>query len=155
MNKKMLLAWLAVIAVAALASAATHWCFCGRQAPGQERLSDAKYLAQALDLSSEQSQAVAKLQAAVGTKLADCCARHCAARAELGKALAGGTNSDALIKSMGQAYEESERVTWAHIQQVRALLTPAQQARYDALIERCVCGMCSMPGKQNANKCQE
>jgi hypothetical protein len=144
MNKKMLLAWLAVIAVAALASAATHWSLCGRQALGQERLSDTTFLAQELSLSPAQAQAIGRLQAAVGVRLADCCARHCAARAGLGQALAGGANSDALIKSMGQAYEESERVTWAHIQQVRALLTPAQQARYDALIERCVCGACNM-----------
>ena len=95
-------------------------------------------------MSPAQAQSVGKLQAAVGARLADCCARHCAARAGLGKALAGGAHSDALIKSMGQAYEESERVTWAHIRQVRALLTPAQQARYDALVERCVCGACNM-----------
>lgn len=144
MNKKMLLAWSAIVVVAALASAATHWSLCGRQGVGQERLSDTSFLAKALSLSPAQAQAVGQLQTAMGAQLADCCARHCAARAELGKTLAGGTNSDALIKSMGQAYEASERVTWAHIQQVRALLTPAQQVRYDALVERCVCGACNM-----------
>ena len=87
----------------------------------------------------------------MAAELSDCCARHCAARAQLGKALAGGTNCATLIQSMGQAYEDSEQVTWTHIQQVRALLTPAQQARYDALIARCVCSLCNMPRTQNAN----
>ena len=144
MNKKLLLAWLVIIAVAALASAATHWALCGRKAVTPEQLADTQALVRELGLSPAQAQDVGRLQTAVAAKLADCCARHCAARAQLGKALAGGTNSETLIKSMGQAYEESERLTWAHIQQVRALLTPAQQARYDALIERCVCGDCNM-----------
>ena len=144
MNKKIILAWLAIIAVAALASAGTHLCLCGRQAMAQDRLSDTKFLVQELGLSAAQALTVGELQEAVGTRLSDCCARHCAARAQLGKTLAGGTNSAALIKVMGQAYEESEQVTWTHIQQVRALLTPAQQTRYDALIERCVSGACNM-----------
>ena len=144
MKAKVLLAWLAIITVAILAAAATHWTFCGLKAVAQEHLADANFLTHELGLSSAQAQEVGKLQGAVGAKLAECCARHCAARAQLGKALAGGAGSEALIKAMGQAYEESERVTWAHIQQVRARLTSAQQARYDALIERCVCGPCNM-----------
>jgi hypothetical protein len=144
MKTKVVFVWLAIITVAALAAAATHWALCGRQVVAQERLADAKFLTHELGLSSAQAQEVGKLQEAVGVKLADCCARHCAARAQLGQALAGGTNSEPLIKSMGQAYEDSERLAWTHIQQVRALLTPAQQARYDALIGRCVCGPCNM-----------
>ena len=144
MKTKVLLAWVAIIAVAALAAAATHWALCGRKAVVQDRLADASFLTQELGLSSAQAQEVGKLQETVGAKLADCCARQCAARAQLGKALASGTNSEALIKAMGQAYEDSERVTWVHIQQVRTLLTPAQQPRYDTLIERCVCGACNM-----------
>ncbi|MCX7010892.1 MAG: Spy/CpxP family protein refolding chaperone [Kiritimatiellaeota bacterium] len=144
MKTKVLLAWLALIAVAALAAATTHWAFCGQKAVVQDRLADAKFLTHELGLSPAQAQEVGKLQETMGAKLADCCGRHCAARAQLGKALADGTDSEPLIKTMGQAYEESERVTWAHIQQVRALLTPAQKVRYDALFERCVCGACNM-----------
>ncbi|TAN39093.1 MAG: hypothetical protein EPN23_00510 [Verrucomicrobia bacterium] len=144
MKTKLIFAWLAIIAVAALAAAATHWTLCGRRAVAQERLADANFLTQELGLNPAQAQEVGKQQEALTTKLAECCARHCAARAELGNALAGSTNAETLIKSMGQAYEDSERLTWVHIRQVRALLTPAQQARYDALIERCVCGTCNM-----------
>ena len=149
MRSRIILAWLAIGAIAALAAAAAHWAFCGRPAIAQDRLADAKYLARALDLSPVQAHAVDQQQAALGAQLAACCARHCAARAELAQALAGGTNADALIKAMGQAYEESERLTWAHIRQVRALLTPAQRACYDALVERCVCGTCNMNGGSN------
>lgn len=144
MNKKMVSAWLGIIAIAALAAAATHWSLCGRKTVSQDRLADAQFLTHELGLSAVQAQAVGRLQETVGAKLADCCARHCAARAQLGAALAGGTHSENLIKAMGQAYEDSERLAWAHIQQVRALLTPAQQTRYDALIGRCVCGPCNM-----------
>jgi hypothetical protein len=144
MNKKFLIAWLAIIAVAVLASGATHWVLCGRQAVAQEQLSDMQFLTRQLGLDPVQAEALGKLQAAVAVQLADCCARHCAARAQLGQALAGGAGSEALIQAMGQAYEESERATWAHIQQVRAQLTPAQQARYDELIGRCVSGACNM-----------
>lgn len=147
MKTKLIFAWLAIITIAALAAAATHWALCGRQAAAQDRLADAKFLTQELDLSPAQAQEVNKAQEMLSAKLADCCARHCAARAELGKALASGTNAEMLIKAMGQAYEESERLTWEHIRQVRALLAPAQQARYDALIERCVCAACNMPTK--------
>jgi len=154
MKTKVFLVWLALIAVAALAAATTHWALCGRKAVAQDRLADAKFLTQELNLSPAQAQEVGKLQEAVGAKLADCCARHCTARAQLGKALADGTDSEPLIKAMGQAYEESERFAWAHIQQVRALLTPAQQARYAALIERCVCGDCNMGTAHSKNKCQ-
>ncbi len=144
MNKKFVIAWLAIMAVAVIGSGATHWALCGHKAVAQERLSDVQYLSGQLGLNPAQAEALGKLQGAVATQLADCCARHCAARAQLGKVLAGGANSEALIKAMGQAYEESERLTWAHIQQVRALLTPAQQARYDELIGRCVSGACNM-----------
>ncbi len=152
-RKKFILAWLALIAVAALAAALTHWVLCGRQPVAQESLSDATYLTQALNLSPVQAEAVARLQTEVAAKLADCCARHCAARAELGAAIAGVTNGDKLIKAMGAAYEESERVTWAHIQQVRTLLTPEQQARYDRLIERCICGPCNMTTAPKSKQC--
>jgi hypothetical protein len=148
-RKKFILAWLALIAVAALAAAATHWLLCGRTAVTQESLTNTSYLTQALDLSADQAAAVGKLQAEVGAKLAEYCERHCAARAQLALAIAGVTNGEPLIKAMSAAYEESERLTWAHIQQVRALLTPAQQARYDALIERCVSGACNMSNVAN------
>ena len=144
MKGKFLLAWLTIIAVAILAAVVTHWTLCGRKMIAQDALSDTKFLAHELGLSAAQTREIFKQQEIVSAKLADCCARHCAARAELGKALAGGTNSAAIIKSMANAYEESESVTWAHIQHVRSLLTPAQQARYDALIKRCVCGACNM-----------
>lgn len=144
MNKKIFTAWLAIIAVAVLSSGATHWALCGHEAVAQTQLADAQFLAKHLGLSPSQAEAIGKSQDAVTTQLADCCARHCAARAQIGKTLVGGAGSDALIKAMGQAYEESERATWAHIQQVRALLTPAQQARYDELIGRCVSGACNM-----------
>jgi len=148
MKMKLILAWLAIIAVAALASTVTHLTICGRNTIAQDHLGDAKFLAQALGLSPAQAQELGQQQAAVDAKLADCCARHCAARAGLGKVLAGGTNglaqAQALIKEMSRAYEESERLTWEHIQQVRSVLTLAQQARYDALVTRCVGGTCNM-----------
>lgn len=144
MNKKIISAWLTLVVVAALASGATHWVLCGHKSVAQAQLADAQFLVQQLGLSPSQAEALGKLQDAVTAQLADCCARHCAARAQLGKALVTGVGSEALIKAMGQAYEESERATWAHIQQVRALLTPAQQARYDELIGHCVSGACNM-----------
>jgi hypothetical protein len=155
MKSKVLLAWLAIIVVATLAAAVTHWILCGGKMITQDNFSDTKFLAHKLSLTPAQTLAVGKQQEAFAAKLADCCARHCAARAQLATALASGTNADALIKTMGQAYEESERLMWAHIQHVRTLLTPAQQARYDALVERCLYSTCNMATVQHVDKCEE
>ena len=155
MKARILLVWLAIAAVAALSAGATHWALCGRKPFAQGQLSDASFLTRALDLSPVQAQEIARQQAAVAAELADCCARHCAARAQLGPALAAGADGEAraknLIAEMGRAYQQSEQATWTHIRQVRALLTPVQQARYDALINRCVCGPCNM---SNASRSQ-
>ena len=148
MKARILLVWLAIAAVAALSAGFTHWAFCGRKAVAQNLLSDATFLARALDLSPAQAREIARQQETVAAELSDCCARHCAARAQLATVLAGGADGEAraqaLIAEMGRAYQQSEQATWTHIRQVRALLTPVQQARYDALVERCVCGPCNM-----------
>jgi len=146
MKRNRLFTWLAVIAVAALSSAATQWVVRGRPAAAPDRCLEGAFLARELGLSADQARAVGQLEQAKDAQLAACCSRHCAARAQLGPLLAG-TNAaaaQAALKAMSQAYAESERVTWDHIQRVRALLTPAQQARYDALVARSVCGACNM-----------
>lgn len=147
---------IAAIAVGALAFTVTRRACCGRAGATLDRLQDLSYMSHELHLSGEQVVKLQALHAALGHRLGDCCARHCAARARLGQALVSATNDDVLAEAclaeMGRAYEESERITLGHIRQVRSLLDPDQRKRFDEMIAGCMGGICSMPGGMPASR---
>ena len=142
--------------VGAGAFALTRGLVCARSGPGLERLQEATFLRRELALTDAQAREVSRLQAALGAKLAECCARHCAARASLGPALASEMNASEtahpVVEEMAQAYAESEFATVKHIRRVRELLDPAQRRRYDQLLANCVCGTCTMPAGRPADR---
>ena len=126
-----------------------------RAVPAQDAWRNVSYLDRELNLTEEQTREVKSLHADLVARLADCCARHCAARARLPAALAAGTNgnvaAEAVVAEMAKAYEDSERATLAHLCRLRAALSPAQRRRFDALVMECLCGACNMPGGQSAS----
>lgn len=150
MNRK----WIVPLVAAAVAGLVAYGITRSRACPGSHvdinRLQDVTFLVRELQLSDAQAQEIRQLNAALGSTLNDCCARHCSARSRLGAAVAEGTNgleqTESILRDMCRAYEQSERATIEHWQAIRALLGEAQKARFDALISRCVCGPCDRHG---------
>lgn len=150
MKRRWLIPALVAVVIGALAYGLTRWAVCNRCSPLPDRLEDVSFLSRELGLTETQAREIRPLQVALGAKLTDCCARHCASRARLGKALSNETNSaaqaQALVAEMCRAYEASELATLEHIQRVRELLNPEQKKRFDELITECVCGSCAVCG---------
>ena len=108
-------------------------------------LKDASHLQKELGLTDAQAAQVRTLQEGYGEQLEDCCSKHCAARAELGKALFGGANDEqmrSIVETMCKARLESDLATVQHIRKVHDVLTPEQQKKYEELVSACVCGSC-------------
>lgn len=150
MTSKWILTVSVVVAAGVLAYGLTRYAACQAAAPGMDRLQDVSFLERELQLTESQTRTIEGLQLTLSTGLKDCCERHCAARAKLGRALAAETNgnaqAEAVLAEMCRAYEEGERTTLAHIRQVRAVLTPEQRRRFDAMILDCTCRASGMEG---------
>ena len=150
MNRKCIFPIMAAVVAGLVAYGVTRNMACGRERSCLNALQDLSLLTRELGLSRTQATAIAQLHANLAVTLKDCCARHCAARARLGAALASETNgtaqADAIVTEMCRAYEQSERATLEQIRQVRATLNPEQRTRFDAMISECVCQTCDMPG---------
>ncbi|MCX7885718.1 MAG: Spy/CpxP family protein refolding chaperone [Verrucomicrobiae bacterium] len=108
------------------------------------QLHETEWLRRQLKLTDDQTAEVRKLEADFLKRLAECCARHCAARAELADALNDPKKAAECCAQMCAAQAESERAALDHILQVRALLTVQQQERYTALVRRALSGPCTM-----------
>jgi hypothetical protein len=150
MNRRWLIPLIVALVAGAAAFAITRRGMCQRAAAGSDRLRDVSYLTSELKLSPDQARQIEAIHAALSEKLADCCARHCTARARLGEALSGetegGTGTEAVLAEMCRAYEESERATLDHMRRVRALLDGGQKRRFEAMISNCLCRSCSSHG---------
>jgi len=150
MNRRWTIPACVALAAGALAFALTRHAVRGRSENTLDCLQDLTTLTRELNLIDAQARDIKALHAALGAKLYDSCARHCAARARLGQVLASPTNSDAqvgaVLAEMCRAYEESERATLDHIRQVRAVLTADQRKRFDVMIAKHMCRNCTMPG---------
>lgn len=88
MKTRAILALLGIVATAALSAVAAHRILCNRRAVPLDRLSDTAFLVRELGLSPPQSQALRRRQELLRARLTECCARHCALRAELAADLA-------------------------------------------------------------------
>ena len=106
-------------------------------------LSDAAWLKRELKLTNAQGAEIDKLNKEFGARLGRCCDDHCSARIALGQELAKPqvdlTKAAACVDRMTAAQSESERATLDLILRVRAVLTPAQQQQYGALVSKQVC----------------
>ncbi len=146
MSRKWIVPLVAAVAACLVAYGIARNTYCGRPGPSLDRLRDLSFLTRELGLSDTQAGAIKNLHAALGVKLNECCALHCAARARLGQALARETNGTAqtegVLAEMCRAYEESERATLDHIRQLRLVLNAEQRKRFDAMISRCMCRSC-------------
>jgi len=149
-NRKWFIPLVAAVAAGVAAYGVTRHAARERSAPSLDRLQDVSFLTRELGLSDAQANEIKRLHASLGAKLNDCCARHCAARARLGQALATETNgaaqTEAVLAEMCRAYEAGERATLEHMRRVRAILNADQRRRFDAMITNCMCQACSMEG---------
>lgn len=137
--KRTLIALLVVtLIVAGTAFGAAYWLRCRACAPHKPDLR------QALNLTPSQAAAVAELEAAYEKRLAEICAAHCAARAELAESLADRDKAAAACARMCAAQSESEQLTLDHLYRIRALLTPEQQVRHETLVRQQLTGACPM-----------
>jgi hypothetical protein len=107
-------------------------------------LRDVARLRRELKLSDAQAAEVAKLEAVFQKKLADYCTAHCAARAEFAGSLKDPTKAAEACQRMCAAQNDSEKAALDHMLRVFALLTPEQQQRYTAMIQKQFSGACTM-----------
>lgn len=156
MNTRWLIPLLALIAAAVVAYAVARRTACCPRSPAPEAWQDVSHLEHELRLTDAQAGRARRLHAEFCARLTECCARHCAARALLTEALPLGTNAeataDAIISDMTRAYRDSERATVDHLREMRAMLTPEQSRRFDALVAEQIGKTCSMPGSRPSGK---
>lgn len=152
MNKRWLVPLLTFVIAGLVTHMITQRVLLRRATPPVDVWQNVSALERELNLTAEQTSQVKTLRAELGVRLMDCCAGHCAARARLPEALAAGTNGDAAataaVDEMVRAYQDSELATLAHLRRLRAMLTPTQCRRFDAMVTECLCGACNMPGSQ-------
>jgi hypothetical protein len=143
MNRAWIVPVLSALAGGLVAYGVARQTVCGRFAPRTDRLEDTSFLSKELGLSEEQTTDIRRLHAALAAQVDGSCARHCAARVRLARALAADSNgteqADVALAEMCRAYEQSERAALERIRQVRAVLTEEQRRRFDAMISRCTC----------------
>lgn len=127
-----------------MAFATARHITCRHGAVCPDRLADVSFLTGELKLSADQARQMQSLHAALAARLNECCARHCEARARLGRALANeaddGVAAKAILADMCRAYEEGEMATLDNLRHVRAVLNAEQKRRFDAMIGECLCG---------------
>ncbi len=121
--------------------------------PELDALRDMTFLARSLDLSEEQAREIEVLHTELSVRLEDCCDRHCLARLNLGRALAGDSVDDArfdiLLSEMCLAYAESERIVLEHIRRVRDVLDADQRQRFNEMvIDALSCRNCPVCNKE-------
>jgi hypothetical protein len=152
MSRKWILPVLIAAAAGVLAFAFTRYAACRAAGPELDFPQDISCLTRELKLTAAQAGEIEALHAGLGARLTDCCARHCAARARLGRALADETNgtaqADIVLADMCRAYEEGERATLEHLRRLRAVLNAEQRQRFDALMTECMCRPCAGHGDQ-------
>jgi hypothetical protein len=149
MTRPWIIPLLTAAAAAALAYGLVRHSTCARTTPPGDPLQDISFLTRELKLTDAQAHEVHGLHQSLTSRLNDCCARHCTARARLAQALTD-TNStaqlDAVLKDMCREYELGERATLDHIRAVRAVLNPEQRQQFDSMISRCMCQPCNSEG---------
>ena len=137
--KRTLLALLVItLIVAGSAFGIARWLRCRSCAPAKPDL------VRELNLTAEQAAAVTKLDAEYEKRLADICAAHCAARADLAGALTDQAKAAECCARMCAAQADSEKAALEHVFQIRALLTPEQQQRHVELVRQQLTGACPM-----------
>lgn len=147
MKRNLWTSLMTVVAAGLVAFGVTRWQSASAAAPDRNQLKDAGWLMDRLDLTPEQVQRVEALQAEYGAALSQCCSRHCTARFELGEKFFSkdfpAERQKELVEQMCHAQAESDEATLKHIRAVHEVLTPAQQERYEQLVQQCLCADCS------------
>jgi hypothetical protein len=139
MKRTLLALFIVTLVVAGSAFGVAYWIRCRSCAP-QPKVDWVKEL----HLTGEQAAAFAKLEAEFDRQLADSCANHCAARAELAESLTETGKATALCQKMCDAQAASERAALEHFRKVHSLLTPEQQQRHLALVQQQLTAACPM-----------
>lgn len=134
---------LIVVLATGVSFALSHWMM--TRQPTAANLHDAGWLKRELQLNDTQTAEIAKVETAFRANLNAACAKHCAARMELGDEIARSKpdieKCRAAVAKMNAVQAESEQATLEHILKVRTLLDESQAQRYSALIRDQVCNM--------------
>lgn len=142
MKRTFIILFLVTFIVAGAAFGVARWLRCRScAAPAKPDL------VRELNLTSTQAAEIAKIDAAYEKHLADICVAHCAARTKLANSLTDRTKADVLCAQMCAAQADSEKAALERIFQIRAVLTPAQQQKYIAVVQQQLTSSCPMPVK--------
>lgn len=144
MKRTIIALFVVTLLVAGAAFGTARWLRCRSCAAPAVKLHDTAWLARELKLTAAQSTQLTQLEADYQKRLADCCATHCAARADLAESLADPAKAADCSARMCDAQNDSEKASLNHILGVIAILTPEQQKRYIALVQQQLTGSCPM-----------
>jgi Spy/CpxP family protein refolding chaperone len=137
-----------IFGVTALSYGVASWCVRRSGSGAVIDLNDTGWLKRELKLTDAQSAEIEKLNKGYAAKVEHCCELHCGARFTLGEELAKPqvdlARAAVCVDHMATAQSESEHATLDHILRVRAVLTPAQQQQYAALVSKQVCTACPL-----------
>lgn len=145
MKRYLLLPLLCAAVSAAAAWGVVYWN-AGRcqSSSGIGRSDDAAWLTRTLGLDDGQQAAVRAACADYAAELKRCSATHAAARCALSCRLfepnVTAADLDGEAEALCRAQLAAEKATVAHFRRVHSVLTPEQQARYEAVVRTCVCG---------------
>ena len=148
-----------LLAVAAIVAAVSH-VVCHRLGCGQKHACaatkrsgwhDAAWLVGKLKLTPGQQAEFARFEADYRVTLEAACAKHRQLQTQLDGVLFGygaaHAKTGALLAEMSRAQLAADNATVRHIREIDALLAPAQQAVFRALVSSCLCGNCPAKGK--------
>ena len=137
---------LIVVALAGLVAFGVARWKANAAAPSLDQMQSSDWLEKQLNLTPDQT---AKLRALMNTyrdALEECCERHCVVRAELGASIFAADWSPEKQREFADRLYRSklagELATIEHMRAVYAMLDPAQQKKYEAIVEQCLCASC-------------
>lgn len=148
MKRTLIAVAILIFGVTALSYGVASWCVRRSVSGPVIDLNDTGWLKHELKLTGVQSAEIEKLNQEYAARIEHCCKLHCGARFTLGEELAKPqvnlAKAAVCVDRMAAAQSESEHATLDHILRVRAVLTPAQQPQYAALVSKQVCTACPL-----------
>ncbi|HBA82888.1 MAG TPA: hypothetical protein DCZ95_02225 [Verrucomicrobia bacterium] len=140
--------YLLIPLISAALAAIAAWGVVSWQAVSEvDPVHDEAWLSRKLELSEQQREQLKVISAAYRANMIECMSLQCAARCQMGgrvfePGVAEVELEPAMEKSV-QALLEAERATLRHFRKIHSILTPEQQAKFEPMIRKCICGTMS------------
>jgi Spy/CpxP family protein refolding chaperone len=136
----------ATLAAAVIAAVATVRLGAGGRTE-TPRLHDTAWLEKSLGLTAKQAAQVARFAENMGHEVAETCDRHCRAKAALQDVVRADafdeTAARARLAEMAEAQAAGDLAAVRFLHRVRTQLDAAQLAKFDRLVESCLCAECT------------